>query len=149
MLTTLKTVSIVCVGLLLTACASGPKYADIKSSIPPLASDKGRVYFYRNTSVGGLALQPSIMLNGEKVGNSQPGGFFYVDRVPGSYEASCKTETEKKINFALQAGQERYVKTNVSMGFLVGHVTPELIDADEGSVAIQSLKFTPDKSAQK
>jgi len=73
----LKTVAILTGALLLTACASGPKFADVKSSIPPLAEDKARIYFYRPGSMGGAAVQPSILLNGEKVGNSKPGGFFH------------------------------------------------------------------------
>jgi hypothetical protein len=148
MLTKLKTLSVLAAGLLLTACASGPKYAEMKSSIPPLPADKGRIYFYRTGSFGG-AIQPSITLNGEKVGDSKPGGFFYVDRDPGKYEAACSTEVTKKIDFSLQGGQQRYVKTSVSMGLLVGHVTPELIDPDEGSEAIQTLRYTADKPGTK
>ena len=149
MLKQLKTVAILASVSLLAACATGPKYADVKSSIPPLASDKGRIYFYRPNSMGGAAIQPGIMLNGEKVGTSKPGGFFYVDRPPGHYEALCGTEVERKTNFVLAAGQERYVKTVIGMGIMVGHVQPELIDPEEGSVAIQSLHYAPMKDAQK
>jgi hypothetical protein len=78
MLRALNAFSILVAATLLAACASGPKYSDVKSSIPPLSSDKGRIYFYRSNSMGGAAIQPNITLNGEKVGDSQPGGFFYV-----------------------------------------------------------------------
>ena len=130
---------------LLAACASGPKYSDVKSSIPPLSSTQGRIYFYRSNSMMGSAIQPSIMLNGEKVGDSKPGGFFYVDRPPGKYEVACGTEVERKASFVLDAGQQRYIKTTISMGVLVGHVTPELVDPAEGMVAIQSLHYAPQK----
>jgi Protein of unknown function (DUF2846) len=149
MLNTFKSLSILSAGLLLAACASGPKYSDMKSSIAPLAANQGRVYFYRSNSMAGAAIQPSIMLNGEKIGDSQPGGFFYVDRPPGSYEALCGTEVERKASFVLSAGQERYIKTTISMGFMAGHVTPELVDPSEGMAAIQSLHYAPQKSAQK
>src|ERR1700686_5101650 len=98
MLRAVDAFSILAAGMLLAACASGPKYSDVKSSIPPLSSDQGRVYFYRSNSMMGSAIQPSIMLNGEKVGDSKPGGFFYVDRPPGNYEVVCGTEVERKAS---------------------------------------------------
>ena len=148
MLRMLKSISILAAGVLLVACASGPRYADMKSSIPPLAADKGRIYFYRSNSMLGAAIQPSIVLNGEKVGDSQPGGVFYIDRPPGKYEAMCGTEVERKASFVLSAGQERFVKTTISMGAVAGHVTPELVDSAAGMAAIQSLHFTAPKTAQ-
>lgn len=145
----LKAVAVLAGALLLTACASGPKYADVKSSFPPLAADKGRIYFYRPSNAQGAAIQPSIMLNGEKVGNSKPGGFFYVDRAPGGYEISCSTEVVRKTHLTLAAGQERYVETNITAGFLAGHVRPEVMDPEEGAVAIQSMHYAPMKDAKK
>jgi outer membrane murein-binding lipoprotein Lpp len=145
MLNMLKSVSIVSAVLVLAACASGPKYDDMKSSIPQLASDQGRIYFYRDASTMGAAVQPSIMLNGEKVGNSKPNGFFYVDRPAGKYEASCTTEASNKVTFVLAPGQERFVKTHVEMGFLVGHVRPELIVPEQGLLDIASLSYAPNK----
>jgi hypothetical protein len=143
MLRALNEFSILAASMLLVACASGPKYSDVKSSIPPLTSDNGRIYFYRSNSMLGAAIQPSVMLNGQKVGNSKPGGFFYIDRPPGNYEVTCGTEVERKASFVLDAGQQRYIKTTVSMGVLVGHVTPELVDPAEGMAAVQSLHYTP------
>lgn len=148
MLRQLKTAAILVSALLLAACASGPKFAEVKSSFPPLAANQGRIFFYRTTAGGGFAVQPSIMLNGQKVGDSQPGGFFYVDRPPGAYEVLCSTEVKGTTNLVLTAGQVRYVKTNISMGFFVGHVTPELIDPEEGAVAIEKLHYAPMKVAQ-
>jgi hypothetical protein len=141
--------AILAAGLLLAACASGPKYADMKSSIPPLASDKGRIYFYRSSSMAGGAIQPHVVLNGETVGSSKPGGFFYVDRAPGNYEATCSTEVERKATFVLAAGQERFIKTSISMGLLGGHVTPELVDNAIGQTALQGLHYSPDKAEKK
>ncbi len=145
----LKALAVLAAGLLLAGCASGPKYADMKSSIPPLAGDKGRIYFYRSSSMAGGAIQPKIVLNGAKVGSSKPGGFFYVDRAPGNYEVTCSTEVERKATFVLAAGQERFVKTSISMGLLAGHVTPELVDNGIGQTAVQGLKYSPDKADQK
>jgi hypothetical protein len=118
--------------ILLVACASGPKLAEMQSSIPVLKADQGRVYFYRSSSMFGAAIQPSISLNGTVVGTSKPGGFFFVDRAPGAMEVSTSTEVEKKLTFTLDAGQTRYVRTTIGFGILAGRVYPELVDNTTG-----------------
>ena len=92
---------------LVSACASGPKFSEIQSSIPSLKPDQGRIYFFRSSSMLGAAIQPSILLNGAVVGDSQPGGFFFVDQAPGAKEVSTSTEVEKKLTFTLELGQTR------------------------------------------
>ena len=149
MLRAIQTAVVLGAGVVLAACASGPSYSEVKSSIPSLASDKGRIYFYRSNSMVGAAIQPNITLNGVVVGDSEPGGFFYVDRPADKYEAVCGTEVDRKASFMLDAGQERYIKTTISMGMMVGHVTPELVDPAEGTAAIQELHYAPLKSSQK
>lgn len=114
--------------LALTGCASGPKHAEVKDSIPNLAADKGRIYFYRNSNMIGAAIQPDIKLNGEVVGTSQPGGFFFVDRAPGNYEVVTSTEVDKNLTFVLAARETKCVKTGVGMGALVYRISPELVD---------------------
>lgn len=58
---------LVLVSALLSACASGPKYADVMSTQPSLTPTQGRIYFYRPSALG-AAVQPDIKLNGQKVG---------------------------------------------------------------------------------
>lgn len=113
-------------------CASGPKFTEVKSAIPSVAADKGRVYFYRSGSMFGAAIQPSVMLNGEKVGDSVPGGFFFVDRPAGAYEVLLSTEVERKATFTLEPGQLRYIRMSIGLGVIAGRVHPELVDASQG-----------------
>jgi hypothetical protein len=83
--------------MLLGGCAaSGPKHAEIRQAIGPVDPDMGRIYFYRDSFLG-FAIQPEIRLNGEVVGKSTPGGFFFVERRPGKYVASAATEVENRI----------------------------------------------------
>lgn len=128
--------------LLLAACASGPTYNDVAASIPTLDANLGRIYFLRSASVLGAAIQPEIRLNGQAVGRSTPGGFFYVDEPPGAYTVVTTTEVERKISFDLTAGQTRYVRTAVGFGVLVGHVTPSLVWPDSAEAEIQDLHYT-------
>src|SRR5580658_4271145 len=100
---------------LLSACAGGPAFNDMKSSIPPLRSDQGRIYIYR-TAVYGTAVQPSIYLNGNVVGSAVPDGFFYVDQAPGNCEITAATEVENKLTFVLDPAQTRYVRLDMQLG---------------------------------
>ncbi|WP_431823309.1 DUF2846 domain-containing protein [Burkholderia sp. F1] len=130
------------VALLASGCASGPQYKEMASSIPTLAADHGRIYFFRSGSVFGAGLQPQIKLNGQAVGQSKPGGFFYVDEPAGQYTVSTATETEKTVSFALDAGETKYVRTSVALGVLVGRVVPSLEDSAVAMEAISDLKYS-------
>lgn len=77
--------------VLMAGCASGVKYSEMASTIPTIKQDQGRVYFFRSSSLIGAALQPDIKLNSEVVGQSKPGGFFFVDRPAGKYVVSTAT----------------------------------------------------------
>jgi hypothetical protein len=127
--------------LFLAACASGPKLAEMKSSIPGLDANQGRIYFYRSSSMFGAAIQPSISMNGTIVGTSKPGGFFFVDRAPGPMEVSTSTEVEKKLTFTLDAGQTRYVRTVIGLGVVAGRVYPELVDNATGETDMADASY--------
>lgn len=129
----------VSLSILMTACASGPKMAEVQASIPTLKADQGRIYFYRTSSMVGAAIQPAINVNGAVVGDSKPGGFFFVDQAPGVKEVSTATEVEKKLTFTLEPGQTRYVKTSIGFGVVAGRVYPELV---EEAVAERELQET-------
>ncbi|WP_250486564.1 DUF2846 domain-containing protein [Caballeronia sp. GaOx3] len=129
------------VTLVASGCASGPQYKDVASSIPTLKESQGRIYFYRSNSMFGAALQPNINLNGALVGQSKPGGFFYVDEPAGKYIVSTTTETEKTVSFTLDAGETKYVRTSVGFGLLVGRIIPSLESSDEGLKALEDSHF--------
>jgi Mn2+/Fe2+ NRAMP family transporter len=128
------------VTVLAAGCASGPAFNDMKGSFAPMMADQGRIYFYR-TAMGGVAVQPSIYLNGQVVGKAVPGGFFYADRPSGNYEVSATTEAENKLTFTLERAQTRYVRLDMNIGLFVGHIVPRLIDENDGAKEIQTTKF--------
>ncbi|MGH8633932.1 MAG: DUF2846 domain-containing protein [Burkholderiales bacterium] len=132
------------IALTLLACATGPKYAEIQSSIPALDPGKGRIYFYRSGNLMGSGIKPSVMLNGAKVGDSVAGGFFFVDRDPGNYEVLLSTEVDRKLTFTLAKGQEQYVRMSVTFGVIVYRVFPELVDAATAKPEVQQLSYIGD-----
>jgi len=132
-----------CAFTLLAGCATGgARYADVNVAAPKLAPDRGRIYFYRSTSIVGVAVQPDIKLNGESVGSAAPGGFFFVDRTRGNYVASSATEVESKLAFALAAGETKYVRTSISPGIIVGHMNFELVSKSVAEGELASLNQT-------
>lgn len=136
-----RRLAIVAMAALLGACASGPKHAEIQSSIPAMKAGEGRLYVYRESSMMGAAIQPSVLVNGKVAGQSKPGGFFFVDLPPGSVEVSTSTEVEKKLSLTLDAGQTRYVRTVIGFGLLVGRVYPELVDNAAGAKAVAETSY--------
>jgi hypothetical protein len=89
--------------LLMAGCASGVKHSEMAASIPTIKPSEGRIYFLRSPSLFGAAIQPDLRLNNQVVGESKPGGFFFVDRTAGKYVAAASTETEKTLSFVLDA----------------------------------------------
>ncbi len=136
-----RRVAVVACAALLAACASGPKHAEVQSSIPALKATEGRLYLYRSGSLLGAAIQPNILVNGKVAGESKPGGFFFVDLPPGPVEVSASTEVEKKLTLTLDAGQTRYVRTSVGFGLMVGRVYPELVDNAQGAKEIAETSY--------
>ena len=134
--------ALVLAGIFLAGCASGPKFSEVSSSILPIPAAEGRIYFFRSSSMMGAAIQPDIRLNGQVVGPSKPGGFFYVDRPAGTYIASTRTEVEKSTTFALATGETKYLRTTPTFGLLVGHIAVEVEDPQKAMAEIQTLSLT-------
>ena len=127
--------------LALGGCATtGPTYSKFKSAAPKLDPADGRIYIYRVSALG-AAVQPEVKVNGDVVGTAVPFGFLLVDRKPGAYEISTATEVERKLSLTLEKGQTRYVRLNVSIGFFVGHIYPELVDNEVGEKELQECRF--------
>jgi hypothetical protein len=129
---------------IMTGCATGPNYSQMKASIPALTPDNGRIYFYR-TAILGAAVQPAVKLNSLEIGTAKPCGFFYVDRPPGNYVVETSTEVSRQLSLNLDTNQVRYVRLNISMGFFVGHVYPELVENAVGEKEINNCIYTGSK----
>jgi hypothetical protein len=131
------------VAALLVGCAtSGMRCSEMTSSMAPLKPDEGRIFFYRAASPFGAAVQPEIKLNGVAVGTSKPGGFFYVDRPAGTYEAHASTEVDRMVSFALAPGETKYIRTSPSFGVLIGRINFKLMNPSEAEAEMASLHYT-------
>lgn len=129
--------------LLLAGCATGPKYSEMKGTIPPLRSDQGRVFVYRDSSFG-AAITPSVSINNKIVGVSRANGFFYADLPAGNYRMSAGTEVERSLTFTLATGEVKYVKASISFGIIAGRINFDLVNQAAGEDALQGLAYSPD-----
>jgi len=138
----LKLLAVIVVSLSFCGCAtSGPKYSELIPNVSNLPADTGRIFIYR-TAVMGAAVQPEVKLNGDVIGRAVPNGFFYIDKKNGTYEILTSTEVDRKLSLLLESGQTRYVRLNISWGFFVGHVYPELIESGIAEKEIQDCHYT-------
>jgi hypothetical protein len=122
--------------LLLAACA-GPRYSQVAASAPALKPGEGRIYVY--TGPIGLGNQPRIRVNGQVVGRSKPGSFFYLDRPAGSYVITSKLWTSDGLSFILNAGETRYVSLSAASMGSSGYDKPGLTLVDPPSEAERQL----------
>jgi hypothetical protein len=76
------------------------------------------------------------------VGKSERGSFFFVDENPGSCKASASTEVEREVTFTLGAGETKYIRSNISMGIMVGRVNLELVSPGDADKEITELHYT-------
>lgn len=134
----------VLIGLsLLSGCASGMKYAEVKSKLPTIKDGEGRIFVYRPSGLG-FAIKPDVYLNpgDEVIGNSQGKGFFVVDKPAGQYDCSAHTEVKRSLSFALAAGETKYVRSYMTMGFVAGHLNFELVDQSKAEEELKDCSFT-------
>ncbi|MBL8469576.1 MULTISPECIES: DUF2846 domain-containing protein [Methyloversatilis] len=125
----------------LAGCASGPRYTEVRPSMPALGDGKGRILFYRTANVFGSGIQPDVKLNGKVVGSAQPGGFFYMDVPADNYEVVLSTEVDKKLTFALGANEEKCVRLSVGLGVVVYRVYPEMATPETCEKEIPDTSF--------
>lgn len=124
--------------VLAVGCASGPLLSSVKGSLPTLAPDRGRIYFYRASHFGG-AYQPEVTVNGEVVGKAQIEGVFLKDYQPGTYKVSTSMAQGKDVTLELAAGDTKYIRLAYRIGF---NVYPEFVDQTPGETEIADLHFT-------
>ena len=92
-------------------------------------------------------MQPAVLVNGVKVGDALPVGYFYVDEPPGIYDIST-TQGKEIIHVIVRAGQARYVRLDVSLeGLAGGNVTPELVVPDLALTEITDCHYIGAKAS--
>jgi hypothetical protein len=115
-----RLVPLLLIALANCAGARGPLYPEMASTIPPLAADRARIYFYRDYEPYESLSQADLYLNGAPVGVSVSGGFFYRDVVSATYAIAVWTQKDfpsPSKTVGLRAGDTIYAKVESFRGW--------------------------------
>ena len=86
------------------------------------------------------------MVNGEEVGKANPKSFFYVDRLAGKYEVSVSMKAARSLSLTLDDGEVKYVRLDVKLGLVVGHIELVLVDKAVGEQELKSMNYTGEQA---
>ena len=111
--------------LLLEGCVSMPNFSEYAKRLPPPTQGEGRILFYRESRFFGSARHPDILLDGEKVGESKPGGYFYVDRPAGNHVVMCESPRINECRLVLEPGSTKYVRFIWATEAWIGSLVPQ------------------------
>ncbi|MBR9753432.1 MAG: DUF2846 domain-containing protein [Gammaproteobacteria bacterium] len=99
------------------------------------------IYIYRRDSMFGAAIKKDIWINGDCIGETAPGIFFY-EQVKGGEDYEISTESEfspNALNLAVQPGANYYIEQYMKIGMFVGGANLRVVDADEGMTEVSNL----------
>jgi hypothetical protein len=122
----------------LAACASGPTMQDTGAADLSIPAERGRVVVYR-TGIMGLAVQPTVSVDGVERGRCQPNGAFSVDVAPGERLVSASTEVRRDTTVQVEVGQISYVRCSIGVGFFIGQPRLEVVPRSVGERESSSL----------
>jgi hypothetical protein len=145
--------------LMLTGCASGPRF----TAAPAPAPDKALVYVYRKSSFVGSAGYDKLYINGHFVARIYTGGYVPYEVSPGTVSFALNPKAEiipgdvlvaalsnldqtkyEKLRIEAEAGKTYYV--NLYTQF-IGHGM-KLVDEAIGAKEIGSLKLSETEKAE-
>jgi hypothetical protein len=127
--------------LLLTGCATGPKYSVYRTTLALPPPGMGRIWFYRRSVFFGDGLEPSIKLDGTKVGDSIAGSFFQVETSPGAHNVSTATEKKYDVTVSVTTNADSYVQFYILPGILIGRVVPTIMNEADALPAMGKMTY--------
>lgn len=96
------------------------------------------VYVYRDNSSVGAALKKDVYINGDCVGETAPGVFFY-QQVSGNQEHTISTESEfseNDLTLYTEEGRNYFVQQYIKLGVFVGGAALEQVEEQTGKAEV-------------
>jgi hypothetical protein len=126
----------------LSGCATVPtadkaESTKLKQFAEPAEGMAG-VYVYRDNSSVGAALKKDVYINGDCVGETAPGVFFY-QQVSGNQEHTISTESEFSANdltLYTEEGRNYFVQQYIKLGVFVGGAALEQVEEQTGKAEV-------------
>ncbi|MBJ9704998.1 DUF2846 domain-containing protein [Acinetobacter calcoaceticus] len=123
-------------------CASvpqaNPQLAQQAKQLTEPTNGNAAIYVYRSNNVVGSALKKDVWVDGECLGETARGIFFYKE-VSGNQEHTVSTESEfspNHLKFKTEAGKNYFVQQYIKPGVFVGGANLKLVDDTQGQKAI-------------
>lgn len=101
------------------------------------------LYLYRSSSVIGVSLKKDIWVDGNCIGETARGIFFY-EEVKGDEEHDIATESEFSPNILklrTESGKNYFIQQYIKPGVFVGGANLKVIDEATGKNEIQKLQL--------
>lgn len=140
-----KTAATISVLALMTGCASvkmapESRTAEAKAFETPETGEAG-IYVFRSNSILGASLKKDIWIDGECIGESARGVFFYHP-VEGDEEHKIATESEfspNTLDLYTESGKNYFVEQYLKPGVFVGGANLRQLEENQGMNEIQEL----------
>jgi hypothetical protein len=130
---------------------TAPFYPEVATTIPPVPPGQGRIYFYREYEPYESLSRPPLFLNRQVVGVSIPGGVFYRDVPPDTYEVSVRSPGAFPNQFktiAVKPGDVFYAKIQSLRSWYGGQNRFREFERDTFVVAIMDPNQARDEFAR-
>lgn len=142
-----KIVFLTITSVLFAGCASVPteqaEVSNVLKQVKAPSANNAGLYIYRSNSVVGGALKKDVWVDGECIGETARGTFFYHE-VLGNIQHKVSTESEFSPNDLMidtKAGNNYFVKQYIKPGLIVGGAGLKLVPEAEGKQAISDLNL--------
>ncbi|MBT9097525.1 hypothetical protein KFZ76_07360 [Methylovulum psychrotolerans] len=121
-----------------TGCSvSGPAF----KPLDPIPANKGVVYIYRAPSFVGGGTYGTVTANSTPITKIKNGGYFPYIANPGPVHFEVSTEATNEADVIVELGKEKYLKTTIGMGFLVGHLKFSEVSSEIGKKEISECNL--------
>ncbi|MCK2041317.1 DUF2846 domain-containing protein [Chromohalobacter sp. TMW 2.2308] len=127
--------------LVVSGCASVPMGSSDEDQalkqFPTPPQGMAGLYVYRDSFMG-KALKKSVSLDGQLLGETANGVYFYEVVEPGEHSLSTESEfSDNAIDFMADAGENYFVEQYIKMGIFVGGAGLNMVEKTEGMDAVR------------
>ena len=129
--------------VLLAGCASNEPApqaaAPITATTAPLSSGKAGLYVYRDGFA--RALDNNLNLDGQCLGQSKKGGYFFVELPAGKHKVETFALIQQKgVELDMQAGKNYYVRHYLQLHLVAPYSSLEVMPEDKARADIAKLQ---------
>lgn len=126
--------------LIASGCAAtGKPFEPV--ALPAADANKAVVYIYRPSAFAGSAISYTVNANKTPLFKLVNGGYYPYVTNPGEVEIWAETEAKSSVTLDLKAGDRKYVKGTLGIGFLVGRPSLTVVDPAVAQNDIKECKL--------